>query len=134
MALVGLSCKDKLDKSCDVNFLEADVNNVSWHPPEISAFNSGLGGNITIQAKANFGTMTEMSIQMFSNVKEGTYPLELGLFAQSIIAYPGAFQAETGQLTITVHDTAAHVLKGTFFFGIPSENLDVRDGSFCVTY
>ncbi|MBN8679525.1 MAG: hypothetical protein J0M29_14945 [Chitinophagales bacterium] len=132
--LTGLACKDKLDKSCDANFLEADINNVFWQAEEVTGFSFGVGGHITIQAKANFGQVREIVIQVPMVVTTGTYQLQTGVFLHSIVVIPGAFQAETGELTITVHDTTNKIIKGTFFFSTPSEGLTVEAGSFCAKY
>ena len=135
LLLTGIfACKDDVEKGCDANFLEAEVNNVLWQPPSVTAFNSGPGGNLTIQAKADYGQVREIIIQMPSAVDVGDYPLQTGLFTQSIIVAPGAFQAEIGQLTISEHDKNAKVIRGTFYFSIPSENLEVLNGSFCAKY
>jgi hypothetical protein len=130
----GLACKDKLDKSCASNFLEADVNNIPWQATEVSALNSGPSGHVTVIAKADFGTVREISIQASGDVVPGTYALQTGVFTSSILVFPGGFQAESGQLIISVHEPASRVIKGTFSFGIPSENLQVLNGQFCATY
>lgn len=128
-------CKDKLDKSCDANFLQADVNGLLWEAQEVTAFKAmGQGGNLTVQAKSAAGEVRELSIQMPNDVTPGTYQLRMDVFTHSIIVYPGAFFPESGELVITVHDTATGVLKGTFAFALPSENLSVQEGSFCVQY
>lgn len=127
------ACKDKEDKGCDKSFLQADINKVLWEATELSVTDFGTGGNITLIAKANYGIVRELGIQVLDNTAPGTYDLQSGVFTQSIFAN-GTFQAEIGQLTITENDTVGNVFKGTFFFGIPSEGLDVRAGSFCVSY
>lgn len=131
---LGLACKDKLDKSCDANFLEADVNNIPWKAQEVTALGTGPGGHISIASMADFGTLRQINIQVPIDVSVGTFQLQTGVFVQSIIVGPGGFQAENGELSITVHDTDAKILKGTFFFSLPSEGLSVEAGSFCVKY
>lgn len=131
LLLSGLACKDKVDKSCDANFLEADVNNIPWKAQEVTALGTGPGGHISIGSMADFGTLRQINIQVPLDVSVGTFQLEYGV---SIFVLPGGFQAENGELTITVHDTDAKILKGTFFFSLPSEGLSVEAGSFCVRY
>lgn len=129
------ACKDKLDKSCDANFLEADVNGLLWQAMDVTGFKSvGTGGHITISAKANYGAIRQVVIQTPNDVSTGAYTLDPAVFVQSLVIYPGGYSADAGTLTITVHDTNAGIIKGTFDFVGLADGLDVKEGSFCVKY
>ena len=130
LLLTGFACKEKLDRSCDANFLEADVNGLPWDAMEIIGFKSA---HFSISAKANYGTLRQLDFNLPGDIKTGNFDLA-PTAGSGVIVYPGAFFADGGNLNLTVVDTAERILKGTFELSAESGNLIVKDGSFCVKY
>lgn len=130
LLLTALACKEKLDTSCDVNFLEADVNGLQWDAMKVTGFRSS---QYTVSAEADYGTLRQLDFKLPGDIKTGDFDLA-PTAGTGVIVYPGGFFADGGKLNLTVVDTAEHILKGTFELSAESGNLIVKDGSFCVKY
>ena len=131
-----LGCKDKLDVSCDANFLEADVNGIPWEATLVKGYKGGIGGQISVTAEANYGTVMMITFGLPCDIKTGDYDLTLipGTWDYGAYIYPGPFWSESGNMKVTVHDTTTRILKGTFEFVAASGDAYITKGSFCVTY
>lgn len=136
LALLQLGCKDKIDLSCDANFLEADVNGLPWVGTNVKGFKGGIGSQISVSAELNYGDVRMITFGLPCDIKTGDYDLKLtpGVWDYGAIIYPGAFWSEAGNMNVTVHDTDARILKGSFEFVAASGDVRVTKGSFCVKY
>lgn len=137
--LLGLTCKDKLDTSCDTNFLEADVNGYLWEAMTVKALKGGIGSQISIIAEADYGDTKMITFGLPCDIKTGDYDLTLtpGVWDYGAYIYPksgGLFYSEAGNMNVAVHDTSTRILKGTFEFVAAFGDASVTKGSFCVKY
>jgi hypothetical protein len=130
LLLTVFACKEKLDLSCDANFLEADVNGLQWDAMKVVGFKSA---QYTVSAEANYGTLRQLDFKLPANIKTGDFDLA-PTAGTGVIVYPGGFFADGGKLNLTVVDTVEHILKGSFELSADFGNLIVKDGSFCVKY
>ena len=136
LSLALLACKEKIDTSCDTNFLEADVNGLLWEAMTVKGFKGGIGGQISISAEANYGDVRMISFGLPCDIQTGDYDLTLtpGVWDYGAIIFPGAFWSEAGNMNVTVHNTSARILKGTFEFVAASGDANISKGNFCVKY
>lgn len=139
LLLTGFACKEKLDPSCDANFLEADVNGLQWDATTVKGFKGGIGGQISISAEANYGDVRMITFGLPCDIGTGDYDLTLipGVWDYGAYIYPkngGAYYSEAGKMNVTVHDTSARILKGSFEFIADGGNAVIKEASFCVKY
>jgi hypothetical protein len=139
LSLAMPACKEKIDTSCDANFLEADVNGLLWEAMTVKGFKFGTGGQISISAEADYGDTRMITFGLPCDIKTGDYDLTLtpGVWDYGAYIYPksgGTYYSEAGNMNVTVHDTSARILKGTFEFVAASGDANISKGSFCVKY
>lgn len=132
---VGMACKDHEDTVCETNFLEADVNGLLWEASDVTGFGIfSVGGHVNVIAKADYGTVQQIDIQMPVATSPGQYNVDSNNGPYYLIVYPGGIPSDAGQLNITVFDTTTRVIKGTFEFSADLGDLQMKNGEFCVKY
>lgn len=132
----------KSDLAISNNTFTAKVDGVQFE--EISLFSNLItpGGNDLIVINANKSLTETIGITLESSTTAGEY--DFGSFITQ--TYPtaeytvdGATYLAEGKITITLHDTVARIISGTFSFDASpltssSPNFSITEGEFSVSY
>ena len=137
----NIPIRTELGSVNDFNNISVNVDDVLFEPESVTALIDPFSNNISIIGTAAMG-IPSVSLLLPQDIIEGTYDLGTPGFAE----YGGQYNiddmtflgAESGQVTITRHDTGVQIIEGTFFFEAAElgggETASLTEGSFMVTY
>jgi len=137
----NLPIQTELGSVNDFNNMSVKVDDVLFEPAAVTGMIDPFSNNITIVGTAAVG-IPSVGLFLPQAIIEGTYDLGTPGFADYGAQYNiddmTFLGAESGQVTITKHDTGVKIIEGTFFFEaaelVGSSTASLTEGSFSVTY
>lgn len=137
LCILWSNCKKNDEElGCDTNFLEAEINGVKWTAPKVTALRPWF---YKILAEEENAGKPAIFFELRRELKPGTVDLAIdpnvSFFGASFSPKEGGtFFAESGTMNLSVLDTTARVMRGTFQFNANGNNYQIRNGKFCVKY
>lgn len=134
LCFIWADCKKNDEaEGCDVSFMEADINGSKWTALEVKAI--GLGnGPIHILGQAENGAAPVIKFDLPYDIKTGPYDLTQNYSLVFTSSTGGIYFPWKGVMNVSLHDTIANVIRGTFEFTTEPNDFIVNNGSFCVKY